>query len=153
MDITFLPNDPDQVRVIAEWHQHEWGHLSERTVEDRIAEFEEQLDSSTIPLTLVAYDQGQPVGTTSLLVEDMHVHRDLTPWLASVYVLPAFRGRGIGSALCRRAVQEAERLGVETLYLYTPDQAPFYERMGWETVRRFPYHGIDVTLMNLRLAR
>ncbi len=147
MEIKHLPADPALVRKIAEWHHAEWSHLSGRTVEDRIAEFAEH--GTDIPLTLVAWLDGAPVGTASLLVQDMDVHRELTPWLGSVYVLPRHRSRGIGKRLAGRAVAEAGRLGVATLYLFTEDRAGFYTALGWETMDSFPYHGETVTLMRL----
>ena len=147
MEIKHLPEDPALVRRIAEWHDAEWSHLSGRTVEDRIAEFSEH--GTDIPLTLVAWLDGAPVGTVSLLVRDMDVHQELTPWLGSVFVLPEHRSRGIGTRLVGRAVEEAQRLGVATLYLFTEDRAGFYAAMGWEAMHSFLYHGETVTLMRL----
>ncbi|MCZ6628428.1 MAG: GNAT family N-acetyltransferase [SAR324 cluster bacterium] len=147
MEIGNLSDNPALVRQISEWHQREWGHLSERTVEDRIAEFAEH--GTGIPLTLVAWLNGEPVGTASLLLQDMDAHPELTPWLGSVYVLSAYRGRGIGGNLIKGAMAEAARLGVETLYLFTEDRAGFYEKLGWEAINSFLYHGQQVTLMQI----
>lgn len=149
--ITYLPTDPTTIRTIAEWHQVEWGHLSDRNTQDRIAEFHEQRESRSIPLTLVAWHDERPVGTASLLVHDMDTHPELTPWLGSVYVVPEMRGRGFGTQLCRSAMQEAGRLGVGTLYLFTPDQEQLYARLGWEVVAKEQYRGELETLMRIRL--
>jgi GNAT superfamily N-acetyltransferase len=143
----YLADDPVLVSTIANWHHETWAHLTGRTHEERIREFDEQLGSERIPLTVVAFVAGRPVGSASLLTQDMDTHPDWTPWLASVFVLPEFRRRGIGERLCRRIVAEARRLGVPRLYLFTPDQAPFYARMGWRTLCREPYRGEDVTIM------
>jgi N-acetylglutamate synthase-like GNAT family acetyltransferase len=67
-------------------------------------------------------------------------------------VAPAWRRRGIGSKLVRRLVERARELGVETLYLYTPDQDQLYERLGWETVERLDYRDEEVVLMKIGLA-
>jgi N-acetylglutamate synthase-like GNAT family acetyltransferase len=53
----------------------------------------------------------------------MDTRLDLAPWLASVLVAPAYRRRGVGSALAERVVEEARALAVETLYLYTYDKS------------------------------
>jgi N-acetylglutamate synthase-like GNAT family acetyltransferase len=45
----------------------------------------------------------------------------------------------------------AAEQGVKCLYLFTPDQAAFYERLGWTRRMRTRLHGNDVTLMDLRL--
>ena len=148
-EITYLPRDPELVRTIAGWHQDTWGQLTGRGLETRIEEFREQLESREIPLTVVAFAEGRPAGTASLLIHDMDTHPDLSPWLGSVFVPPQFRRRGIGERLCRRVMAEAERLGVGTLYLFTEDRAPFYQRMGWEAFSVETYLGEEVTLMKL----
>jgi len=147
MDIRHLTADPALVRTLSEWHQAQWGHLSDRTTEDRIAEFAEH--GTAIPQTQVAFREGRPVGTASLLVQDMDILPELTPWLGSVYVLPELRRQGIGTALVQAVVAEAARLQVPTLYLFTEDRAPFYAAMGWQTLEERPYHGEQVTLMKI----
>src|SRR5688572_13759565 len=44
-------------------------------------------------------DDNVPVGTASLVNSDLPSRPDLTPWLAGVLVLPAFRGQGYSAAL------------------------------------------------------
>ena len=148
----YLPADPAIVEIVAGWHQETWGHLTGRSHAERMREFDEQLESDRIPLTVVAFEAGRPVGSASLLLEDMDTHLDWTPWLASVFVLPEFRRRGIGERLCRRIVAEARRLGVPRLYLFTPDKGPYYAKMGWQTIAVEPYRGERVTTMHLELA-
>ncbi len=92
-------------------------------------------------------DGERPVGMASLVVDDMSDRRELTPWLASVYVLPEWRGRGIASRLVRRVEEEARAHGVERFYLYTPDQQALYRRLGWQDVEQREYRGEMVTIM------
>lgn len=151
-ELRYLARDPALVATVAGWHQATWGHLTGRSQAERIREFEPQLESRRIPLTVVAFVTGQPVGSASLLVRDMDTHPDWSPWLASVFVLPGFRRRGIGERLCRRIVDEARRLGVPRLYLFTADRAAFYARMGWQALASEPYRGEQVTVMRMDLA-
>jgi len=152
VELRYLARDPALVATIAGWHHETWAHLTGRSHAERIREFDEQLESDRIPLTVVAFADGRPVGSASLLVEDMDTHPDWTPWLASVFVVPAFRRNGIGEQLCRRIVAEARRLSVPRLYLYTPDQAPFYARQGWRTLAQETYHSEAVTIMEIEPA-
>lgn len=149
MEIRYLPDDPAVVRTVAEWHHGEWGHLTGRSVAEREAELLQQCGSDRIPLTLLAVEAEQPVGCASLVVSDMSTRPELTPWLASVYVLPTHRRGGVGGRLCRQAVAEARRLGVETLYLFTTDRVAFYRALGWQPGERVTYRGEEVTLMHL----
>jgi predicted N-acetyltransferase YhbS len=151
-ELRYLPADPALVELIAGWHQETWGHLTGRSHEERIREFDAQLESERIPLTVVAFEGGRAVGSASLLESDMDSHPDWAPWLASVFVLPEFRRRGIGERLCRRIVAEARRLRVPRLYLFTPDKAPFYRKLGWQTIGEEAYRGEDVTTMRIELS-
>jgi N-acetylglutamate synthase-like GNAT family acetyltransferase len=95
----------------------------------------------------VALSGGIVMGSSSLVACDMDSHRDLSPWLSSLYVIPIYRSRGVGSALVHRVIKEAEALGVETLYLFTPNWEAFYIRLGWSTVERTEYRGFEVAIM------
>lgn len=152
LEISILSNDELLFRKLSEWHQAEWGHLSDRTLPDRVREFQEQGGSTNIPLTLVAFKDNEPVGTCSLLVHDLSdvpKYDHLTPWMGSVYVLPEYRRQGIARAMCKKAVEAAKRLKVKTLYLFTPDQQVLYSGMGWEVVDNFELRGEMETLMKI----
>ena len=148
-ELRYLSDDPDLIRTLATWHHGAWGHLTGRSVEERIREFHPQRGSDRIPLTVVALEGTEPVGCASLLVDDMDTHPEYTPWLASVFVPPEHRRQGIGELVCRRIVSEAKRLDVDRLYLFTPDKAAFYARQGWQALAVEPYRGEDVTIMSI----
>ena len=77
----------------------------------------------------------------------MDTRPDLYPWLASVFVPAAHRQRGIGSALVRRAMEEAHSIGVPSLYLFTPDRERLYARIGWSVIERTVYRDLSVVVM------
>ncbi len=52
--------------------------------------------------------------------------------IRSVVVAPSERGKGLGDLLSRTAIAEAQKRGVERLYLFTGDKAPFWARFGFE---------------------
>ncbi len=52
--------------------------------------------------------------------------------IRSVVVHPSVRGEGLGDLLSQTAIDEAHRRGVERLYLFTGDKAPFWSRFGFE---------------------
>ncbi len=52
--------------------------------------------------------------------------------IRSVVVHPSVRGQGLGDLLSRAAIAEASKRGVERLYLFTADKAPFWGRFGFE---------------------
>jgi N-acetylglutamate synthase-like GNAT family acetyltransferase len=101
-------------------------------------------------MTVVALSDETLLGSASLIAHDMDTRMDLSPWLASVYVTPAYRDRGLGSTLVRRIASEAATLGFERLYLFTPDRERFYARLGWTVLERTVYRGYDQVVMVLR---
>jgi predicted N-acetyltransferase YhbS len=130
-----LADYPHLAPTLARWHAEEWsGLVPEWTYENLLAELQSHTRPDAIPLTLVALDGDQPIGSASLVVEDLPGWEHLTPWLASVFVAVEARGRGIGAALVARAVETARDLGVERLHLFTEGQAEFYQRIGWRGV-------------------
>jgi GNAT superfamily N-acetyltransferase len=149
MEVGHLTKHREVIPTLAMWVYGEWGHWmgADATPQTLVAAYEERTIRGRIPETFVAVEDGEPVGTASLVVHDMAARRDLSPWLAAVYVAPEFRNRGIGSTLVRAVMDEAKALGVEELYLFTPDRMRFYGRLGWQDLEHREYHGTDVTVM------
>lgn len=90
----------------------------------------------------------QVVGTASLLLHDMQTNRELSPWLANIYLAPSVRGKGLGKWLVQQVMTEARQQGLMQLYLFTEDQAAFYQRLGWKTLKQEDYSGTMVTVMS-----
>ena len=82
----------------------------------------------------------------------MDTRKDLSPWLAGVFVSPAFRGRGHGAALVTAVEDHATRVGVERLYLYTNSAQSLYEKLGWVEIEREHYRGREVVIMQKNLS-
>lgn len=142
-----------EMKKVARWHQNEWAHLSpDKTVGTRVEELRESAVKEGLPLTLVAVEDDEIVGTISLAEDDLATRPEFSPWLSTVYVDSSVRRRGIGSRLVQRVEEVAADQGVDELFLYTPDQAPLYEKLGWETVSVETYRGEEVTVMRRDLA-
>ena len=143
-----IADHPTLVETVARWQWEEWGHLDPAdSLAERIASLRDQTDPGRIPTVYIALEGGEPLGTAALVRHDMDTHRELSPWLASVYVTPAVRGRGVASALVRRVVQQAAAMGIARLYLYTPDAQGLYEKLGWWAIGTEHFQGHHVTIM------
>lgn len=95
----------------------------------------------------VLFDDGQPVGTAGLVRSDLDARPDLTPWLAGLFVEPAFRGRGHATALVRQVEAFALAASVPVLWLYTSTAEPLYLRLGWQRAGLEQENGQAVVLM------
>lgn len=154
MKIEYLADHPEFIPTLALWFHRQWGHLSPgSTPETTAAEMRSHLHHNQMPLALVAVRGGQLVGSASLRLHDMRTRKDLSPWLANVYVPVAHRNQGLGARLVAAIEEKAKALGFAVLYLWTDEQERFYTRLGWTVIDRAEYLGEHVVMMQKRLGR
>lgn len=97
--------------------------------------------------TFVVFDAGQPLGTAGVVHTDLEARPDLTPWLAGLFVKPAYRGRGHATALIQQVEEFARAADVPVLWLYTLAAESLYTRLGWQREGIEQEDGHDVVLM------
>jgi len=149
MKIEYLADRPEFLPTLAEWQHQEWGVLRPgEVVEGRAARLRGWCGRGQIPLTVVAVAEGELLGSASLIEHDMDDRPELSPWLAGVFVAPSHRRQGIGAALVRRIVNEAEELRIPKFYLYTVNSTSFYADLGWSEMEQTSYRGKNVTIMS-----
>ncbi|HWI28009.1 MAG TPA: arsenic resistance N-acetyltransferase ArsN2 [Stellaceae bacterium] len=56
--------------------------------------------------------------------------------LRSLVVLPPARARAQGSAIVAWMIEEAQRRGIDALYLLTTSAAPFFAKLGFQRIER-----------------
>jgi GNAT superfamily N-acetyltransferase len=148
--IEAVSTHPDLAPLVANWLVAEFGYPGGRTVDEVAADM---LGPTRGPEeTFVLFDQDRPVGTASLAHDDLKSRRDLTPWLAGVFVDPSARGLGYASALVRHVEAFAAAHSVPTLWLYTWTAAPLYARLGWQHMAFLTDRGREVVLMTRQLS-
>jgi predicted N-acetyltransferase YhbS len=151
MRIEYLCDHSHWTATLAAWHSREWqALLPEWSEAEALAELRTHVRRCHLPTTLLAVNDGQLLGSVSLLVEDHPQLEYLSPWLASLYVIPAARQNGVGSALVKALLADAKTLGIDTLYLYTEGRQSFYERLGWKPLERTRINAHEVTIMSCR---
>ena len=148
MRIVGLQARPGWLPALARAHVQAFGTLLPAwTVEQAEAELRMQRDD-TIPCTWVAEDDTGWLGSVSLLHDDHEQIRGWSPWLASLYVSPAARGKGVGAALVAHCVAQAAALAVPVLYLYC--EAPlvaWYRSLGWRVHAELQLGPLAITVM------
>ena len=151
--IGYLIDYPDLVDELAGLHFAEWSYLRpDETLAERNHRLRLCCGRSGVPTVLVAVAHGRICGSAMLVAHDMETRPELSPWLAGVYVVPAWRRKGLGAALIQRAVDAATAAGVKTLYLYTPGTEALYARLGCAVIERCKFRGVEVSLMSRHLA-
>lgn len=116
-------------------------------MEQRVQRLRGASDKTRLPISLVAISAGRELVGSASVVATTLTHQHLTPWLSSVFVPATQRGRGIASKLALAAIAEADRLGFEKIFLFTPKSEALYARLGWETFEHTTINGVRLCLM------
>lgn len=144
--VEYLPDNKSIIATLAAWHNSMWPHGS---IEYRKMHLKSQVGSRGIPTTFVAMSGKILLGSASLVPQDLKARQELSPWMATVFVAPEYRKKGVGSTLVNRVVLEAARLNIETVYLFTPDKEKFYAALGWLVIERITYRGELQSIMKI----
>ncbi len=94
---------------------------------------EEKLRNSNI-VSFIALEDEKPLGTVSIFENDLEARKDLTPWLASLYVSNDARSLGLGKKLIDKVKGECKKNGFEKLYLRTTTAGKYYQNLGWKLI-------------------
>ena len=152
--IDYLADHPELIDELARLSWKEWQDIYEQrdqTLEHCLKNYQERMNIDRLPLAFVALHRNELVGMVSLKFHDMDTRPDLDPWLGGLLALPAWRNRGIGTMLTQRATDEARRLNISRLYLWTPSAERLYRKLGWQVVERTHYFGKEAVLMAIDL--
>lgn len=152
MRIAPLVERPDLAAQVAAWGFAEWGHLNPgETLAQRVIRIHGKMNVDRVPIAFVALDDdGGIVGTASLIFDDLEGD-PRNPWLASVYVPPEQRKKGVASALVRTVEDAARRLGYTQLYLFTSTAPKLYADLGWHPLEQRDYRGDHIQIMDKTL--
>lgn len=137
---------PGLVPTVADWMREEWpGWYGPGGPGDADADAAAFAASPTaLPLGLLVWEDGEPVGVAALKAQSLPSHTHLGPWAAAGLVRPARRGRGLGAALLRALTHQAAALGHPWLYCGTSTAATLLQRQGWEGMDSVEREGHDV---------
>jgi len=92
------------------------------------------LNTTRLPQTFAALDNGKPVGMYQLsMSDDLAGRPDIYPWLINVYVDEACRGKNICRFMMETVKENAAKAGLTELYLYT-HHVGLYEKFGWRFI-------------------
>lgn len=105
-----------------------------------------------LPLHIAAIEKRRALGSASVISDDeVTGWKGSGWWLANVFVVHEYRGRGIGSSLINRAIAIARESGARDLHLVTDTEEDWYLKQGWERIGLGDVHGNEMVVMHLKL--
>lgn len=150
VNIIPLADIPAAIPTLAHWFHGEWHSFDGRSIEAIQTQLSDNLNRERAPITFVACEGANPVGTVSLDLSDLPGFDHLSPWLSSLYVEPSARSRGIGDRLVRHVQRFASARGFSEIYLWSPGKTRLYERCGWIAMDTTLYGAHRITIMRLQ---
>lgn len=146
-----LCDHPDLIGLVAQWFVAEWpgwyGPGGAGDIGQDLQGFSRS--AQALPVGLVVFEDGVPVGAGALKAESLPTHTHLSPWAAAGYVLPACRGRGIGAELLRALVAKAAELGYGHVYCGTGTAESLLSRSGWTAIELISHDGKPLTIFQV----
>jgi GNAT superfamily N-acetyltransferase len=153
LNFEFLIDRQDAIPIVAGWYFEEWGHkVLGNSILQTIERISGKLNRDKAPLHILAVEEEKVLGVAQFKMYEMDIYPDKEFWLGSLFVSPAFRGQGIGSALADKIALTAKDFGVEDLHLQTEVlDGGLYRHIGWHTIETIVYKDVLVTVMVRKL--
>lgn len=156
-DIFVLEQKPEFFAQVAHWHHSECERQGLKSSlilrQQRLAL---HVQKNVIPKTMIAVHSHQLLGCVSLVNYAYRSDERLpkvtteTPvWLGNLYVPEHHRRQGIGTALIEAAKHYARDFGLTELWLSATDYTDYYQKRGWEIIRRTRLAGRQVNVMRI----
>lgn len=135
--------------MLAKAHAREWGHLyANWNGSVALSDFQAERKDVDIPTTWVVHHPTHgPMGSVSLVKDDLPGYSNLNPWLASLFVFPQFRGRRFGSILIREALDFLRLRNYPEAFLFTENRASYFSKFNFAFHEYGHAEGHPVTVM------
>jgi predicted N-acetyltransferase YhbS len=149
LSVSPLTKVPSFAPALAKAHAREWGHLYAGWDEAAaLADFRQERPGGDVPTTWVIHRELDTLmGSISVVLDDLPGHSGLNPWVASLFVFPKFRGRGLGKVLTQKALDFLCKQQHPHAFLFTQDKAPFFSKFQFAVHAKTQAQEKEVTLM------
>jgi GNAT superfamily N-acetyltransferase len=141
-EIALIAEHPEAVPVIEAGYKAEWDFwYGSGGMANARSDLLERSQTHGLPLGLVALRAGGFVGAIALAANAIPSRPDLSPCLIGLWVAPAHRNCGIGTALLAASVVKAGEMGFAHAYSSTASVHGLFQRAAWREIDRTFYKG------------
>ncbi len=134
---------------LARWYYTEWGHeVPNRTQEIEQSILEQSLGENSLPITIIATEQGALHGAGQLKWKEMSIYPNKEYWLGGIIIRKESRGRGLAKQIIKKLLEIAKANKIDRLYLQTEKlDGGLYAHLGWKELEMVHYHNTKVLVM------
>lgn len=144
MTIEMLRDYPQYTDRVIQWLNNEFGNENSENFYRGIVEH--SLVENQMPITFIALENEELLGTVGVWRGDLLSRQDLFPWLSALVVNPKYRNKGIGQELQKYVLQYCKLKGIKEVFLYT-DLINYYEKSGWVIIdSAYEYTGHKINI-------
>lgn len=159
LKIKLLQQAPEYFAQVAAWHHQE---CERQGLESTLAVRQQRLllhvQHNAIPKTIIALRNQMLVGCVSLVNytyrtdTSVLIPRNSAPvWLSNLFVMDKLRQQGFGNVLIEAAKKYALDFGAQELWLSASEFTDYYQKRGWEIIRKTRLGGRPVNVMRIAL--
>ena len=142
--VSSLRDESHFTSTIADRGWSEWWTESNVTLAEYLCGIQRMAEGEGVPCAFVAHAGKQYAGSVLLIANDLESRPVYSPWIAALWVEPAFRRQGVAARLLQAARDESIRLGHGVSYLCAiPSKCPYYLARGFRLLE------CDVEDMNI----
>jgi N-acetylglutamate synthase-like GNAT family acetyltransferase len=156
----FLMDKPEYIEEMAKIFYNEWQDTYHsfglHNLQDVIQDMKDQYISNRdqLPILMIALDNRNQnlVGTIGLEKSDVSAgnpYHNTTPWLASLYVKPEYRGEGIAKYMINKMLELSKQLNYTHAWLWTRTAPGLFEKLGFHLVEKVQHAGLDIMIMRI----
>lgn len=121
---------PERHIEFAEYVKDKWPNV-QKVVLPKIDESLSAEDG--LPLTFLLLKNDKIIGFYQLIEQEYIIRKDLSPWIAPLFIDENERGQGLGSVLLEHARKMVGQLGYTKVYI-TTDHIRYYEKYGFREI-------------------
>lgn len=149
MKIDLLANHLQFKEQVIHWLKEEFGGENSRPFYEGV--IENSLKERALPITFIAFNHEELIGTIGIWRGDLLSRQDLFPWISALVVRKDYRNKGVGKELQKYALDYCFSQNFKEAYLYT-DIENYYEKSGWELIDEgYEYSGDNVRIYKHKL--
>ncbi|MCP4176296.1 MAG: GNAT family N-acetyltransferase [bacterium] len=131
INIYHLSEKPEYIKTVSNWIYHEFADKEKISLVQIIDKFSNRFIDKH-PITIIAVNKkNECIGTVSLFENDLRTRKDLTPWLASLYVKKTYRNKSVARILINELLKITNKLDYRKIFLRTETASQYYVNNNW----------------------